>query len=43
MDKVSDSHMFFIERITLQTGELVALKKIPLKRVDDGIPNTALR
>lgn len=29
--------------LTTKTGELVALKKIPLKKVDDGIPNSALR
>ena len=29
--------------VSQQTGELVALKKIPLKKVDDGIPNSALR
>ena len=27
----------------LQTGELVALKKVPLRKLDDGIPNSALR
>lgn len=26
-----------------QTGELVALKKIPLRKLEDGIPNSALR
>ena len=26
-----------------QTGEVVALKKIPLKKLDDGIPNSVLR
>jgi hypothetical protein len=29
--------------ILLQTGELVALKKVPLRKLDDGIPNSALR
>ena len=28
---------------TLQTGELVALKKVPLRKLEDGIPNSALR
>eukprot|EP00118_Oscarella_pearsei_P010610 m.66115 g.66115 ORF g.66115 m.66115 type:complete len:214 (+) comp35364_c0_seq15:33-674(+) len=27
----------------IETGELVALKKVPLRRLEDGIPNTALR
>lgn len=26
-----------------QSGEVVALKKIPLRKLEDGIPNTALR
>ena len=26
-----------------QTGELVALKKVPLRKLEDGIPNSALR
>eukprot|EP01137_Pigoraptor_chileana_P011306 Opistho-2@61952 len=26
-----------------ETGEVVALKKVPLRRLEDGIPNTALR
>ena len=29
--------------ILLQSGEVVALKKVPLRKLDDGIPNTALR
>ena len=29
--------------LRLQTGELVALKKVPLRRLEDGIPNSALR
>lgn len=28
---------------TSQTGELVALKKVPLRKLEDGIPNSALR
>lgn len=37
--------LYLIFKILLcaQTGELVALKKVPLKKVDDGIPNSALR
>lgn len=27
----------------LETGELVALKKVPIRRLEGGIPNTALR
>lgn len=27
----------------LQSGEIVALKKVPLRRLEDGVPNTALR
>ena len=27
----------------IESGEIVALKKVPLRRVEDGIPNTALR
>jgi hypothetical protein len=27
----------------LQSGEVVALKKVPLRKLEDGIPNTALR
>lgn len=27
----------------LQSGEVVALKKVPLRKIEDGIPNTALR
>ena len=27
----------------IENGEIVALKKVPLRRVEDGIPNTALR
>ena len=32
------------ELVTLiQSGELVALKKIPLRKLEDGIPNSVLR
>ena len=31
------------EVLLVQTGELVALKKVPLRKLDDGIPNSALR
>ena len=27
----------------LQSGSVVALKKVPLKKIEEGIPNTALR
>ncbi|XP_002741922.1 cyclin-dependent kinase 20-like [Saccoglossus kowalevskii] len=27
----------------IETGEVVAMKKVPLRRLEDGIPNTALR
>jgi len=27
----------------IQSGEVVALKKVPLRKIEDGIPNTALR
>ena len=30
-------------RLCIQTGELVALKKIPLRKLEDGIPNSVLR
>ena len=36
-------HIKFCCIIPLQTGELVALKKVPLRKIDDGIPNSALR
>lgn len=29
--------------LTEQTGEIVALKKVALRRLEDGIPNQALR
>lgn len=29
--------------LSFQTGEEVALKKVPLRKLDEGIPNTALR
>ena len=38
-DNVCISHMYLIK----QTGELVALKKVPLRKLEDGIPNSALR
>lgn len=27
----------------IESGEIVALKKVPLRKLEDGIPNTALR
>ena len=27
----------------IESGEIVAIKKVPLKKLEDGIPNTALR
>lgn len=32
-----------LERFLAQTGEIVALKKVALRRLEDGIPNQALR
>ena len=29
--------------VLFQSGEVVALKKVPLRKLEDGIPNTALR
>ena len=34
---------FFQTYLFLQSGEIVALKKVPLRKLEDGIPNTALR
>ena len=35
--------VFVQVRYILQSGEVVALKKVALKKLEDGIPNTALR
>ena len=35
--------MQFLLVVILQSGEVVALKKVPLRKLEDGIPNTALR
>ena len=32
-----------LKLLSSQTGELVALKKVPLRKLEDGIPNSALR
>ncbi|CAI8052514.1 Cyclin-dependent kinase 20 [Geodia barretti] len=37
------AHGVVLKAKHLQTGEVVALKKIPLKKLDDGIPNSVLR
>lgn len=37
------AHGVVLKAKHVTTGELVALKKVPLKKVDDGIPNSALR
>ena len=34
---------FFQTYLFWQSGEIVALKKVPLRKLEDGIPNTALR
>lgn len=35
--------MYFFIYLSLQTGDLVALKRVHLKKPADGIPNSALR
>lgn len=37
------SFVLEFNQYTFQTGTIVALKKVSLKRLDDGIPNQALR
>ncbi|KAL5516172.1 hypothetical protein EMCRGX_G001446 [Ephydatia muelleri] len=37
------AHGIVLKAKHIQTGELVALKKVPLRRLEDGIPNSALR
>ncbi|KAK4473732.1 hypothetical protein MN116_003074 [Schistosoma mekongi] len=37
------AHGVVLKAKHIESGELVALKKVPLRRIADGIPNTALR
>ncbi|VDP93257.1 unnamed protein product [Echinostoma caproni] len=37
------AHGIVLEAKHIESGELVALKKVPLRKLVDGIPNTALR
>ena len=37
------AHGIVFKAKQIQSGEIVALKKVPLRRLEDGIPNTALR
>ena len=37
------AHGIVFKAKQIQSGEIVALKKIPLRRLEDGIPNAALR
>ncbi|KAI9106065.1 kinase-like domain-containing protein [Phlyctochytrium arcticum] len=37
------AHGVVLKAKSIETGEVVALKKVPLRRLEDGIPNTILR
>lgn len=37
------AHDIVFEAKHIESGEVVALKKVPLRKLEDGIPNTALR
>ncbi|KAG5458912.1 MAG: kinase-like domain-containing protein [Olpidium bornovanus] len=37
------AHGVVLKAKVIETGEMVALKKVPLRRLEDGIPNTILR
>jgi cell cycle related kinase len=37
------AHGIVLKAKYIETGEIVALKKVPLRRIDEGIPNTILR
>ncbi|KAJ3414846.1 Cyclin-dependent kinase 20, partial [Chytridiales sp. JEL 0842] len=37
------AHGIVLKAICVETGEQVALKKVPLRRIDEGVPNTILR
>lgn len=37
------AHGVVLKAKSVETGEIVALKKVPLRRLEDGIPNTILR
>jgi len=37
------AHGIVFKAKQIQSGEIVALKKVPLRRLEDGVPNTALR
>ena len=37
------AHGIVFKAKQVQSGEIVALKKVPLRRLEDGVPNTALR
>ncbi|XP_030828515.1 cyclin-dependent kinase 20-like [Strongylocentrotus purpuratus] len=44
LDRIGEgAHGIVFKAKHIETGEIVALKKVPLRKLDDGIPNTALR
>lgn len=44
MSKIGEgAHGVVLKAKFIETGEVVALKKVPLRRIEDGIPNTILR